>query len=78
LNKLFDVITSSAEFGVTKPDPKIYDILVEKLEVKPMSCLFIDDVEKNIISAEKVGMKTILFINQYEFEGELKKLEIKY
>jgi len=57
--KEFDLFVNSALQGVRKPDPKIYLITCEKLKVKPIECLFMDDTLENIETAIKLGMQTI-------------------
>lgn len=44
-----------------KPDIDIYQTLLEKYDLKPEECVFIDDLKDNIISAESLGINTILF-----------------
>ena len=57
----FDHMIISAEVGVAKPDPKIYHIALEQLQVKPKEAVFVDDFHENIEACEKVGMKGIHF-----------------
>ena len=78
LQNTFDPIISSCHSGIAKPNPEIYDILVEKLQRKPEECIFIDDKESNLIPARKLGITTILFTNQEELEKKLKTLNIKF
>src|SRR3989344_1803427 len=63
LKEEFDVLINSAEEGVKKPDPRIYLKTCERLGVKPEKCVFIDDDQKNLEGAEKVGMKSLFFTN---------------
>lgn len=51
----------SARVKTAKPDRKIFDILLEKYSLLPGECLFIDDIEINVQTAKKVGMRTIWF-----------------
>ena len=57
----FDHLTWSCELGVVKPDPAIYLHTVKKLSVSPDQALFIDNLEKNIVGAEAVGLHAALF-----------------
>jgi epoxide hydrolase-like predicted phosphatase len=57
---LFDDVFLSCEKGLAKPDPKFYELVIKEMNVKPQECLFVDDKEKNILPAEKLGMKTVL------------------
>jgi len=78
LDSYFEVIVSSGYSGLTKPDPRIYEMVIERLNVKPEQCLFIDDSQKILSPAEKLGMKIILFSGQSDLERDLKKLGIRY
>lgn len=46
---------------VIKPDPAIYRLLIERYDLVPENCVFVDDTQKNLDAAEKIGIKTILF-----------------
>jgi putative hydrolase of the HAD superfamily len=60
--RYFDGGIISAEVKASKPEPEIYRILMEKYSLFPDKCLFIDDIEKNVKTAESVGMRG-LFTN---------------
>ncbi len=64
--EIFDVSIFSAEVMARKPEPEIYRIILEKLEVIPEESIFIDDFPENIKGAEKLGIKTILYKNTQE------------
>jgi HAD superfamily hydrolase (TIGR01509 family) len=51
----------SHEVGVRKPDRRIYELLVERYNLVPSECLYVDDKEKNLHPAVALGMKTHLF-----------------
>ena len=70
----FDEIFISAELGVTKPDPKIYTMVLEALDLKPEETVFIDDFLHNIEAARKLGMHGIHFQGKAQAMGELKAL----
>lgn len=57
----FSGVLISAEEHVIKPDPAIYRRLCEKFDLVAEECLFVDDVEKNIIGAQSVGMQGYCF-----------------
>ena len=57
----FDHIIISAEVGVAKPDPKIFQIALQQAGVSPNEAVFVDDFYVNIEGCEKVGMKGIHF-----------------
>ena len=49
-----------------KPSEEIYKYLLNKYKLKAEECLFIDDIEKNIEGAKKVGMKAEIFKHNYD------------
>lgn len=53
-------IMISGNVGLAKPNPKIYEYMLEKYHLHPATCLFIDDEPANIKAAQDLGMKTIL------------------
>ena len=58
--EIFDHIVDSCEEGVRKPDPKIYQIALERANVRPNEVLFLDDFEGNLIAAEALGIDGLL------------------
>lgn len=66
IREAFDFILVSEEAGFKKPDAKIFELALEKLDLSPEQCLFIGDHPQNDIEgAGKYGMKTIWFeVNQ--------------
>ncbi|NCC80455.1 MAG: hypothetical protein EOM07_12735, partial [Clostridia bacterium] len=46
-----------------KPGNRIYEILLDKYQLKAEECIFIDDTLANIKSAEKLGMKGIHYLH---------------
>jgi putative hydrolase of the HAD superfamily len=67
----FDQLTWSCELGVVKPDPAIYLHTIKKLNVKPEQALFIDNLQKNIVGAEEVGLRAALFENVEQLQRDL-------
>jgi epoxide hydrolase-like predicted phosphatase len=57
----FNEIIISAEVRVAKPDPEIYRMMLEKIDLIPERTLFIDDFIENIDGAKAVGMHALLF-----------------
>lgn len=71
--KYFDggIISSEAKFS--KPDNRIYEILLEKYSLIPEECLYIDDLEINVKAAEVAGMKGLVTFGSLEVYKELEK-----
>ncbi|MEQ8189028.1 MAG: HAD family phosphatase [Candidatus Eremiobacterota bacterium] len=70
---LFDTIIFSCRVGSVKPEPEIYRMCLSKLALKAEDCLFIDDSEKNIAGAQKIGMNTIHYTSFDNFKESVKK-----
>lgn len=62
LNNYFDTIIISEEVGFSKPDKRIFELALNKLNVQPEDVLFIgDDLEKDIAGPQNVNIKGIWF-----------------
>lgn len=66
LERWFPVIVISAEEGISKPDPRIYQRACERLGQAPGDCLFVDDRAANVAGAEAVGMRALQFVSSPE------------
>jgi HAD superfamily hydrolase (TIGR01509 family) len=51
----------SGDVGVRKPDRAIFEYLINRLDVNVSDAVFVDDNSKNLDSATKLGLKTVLF-----------------
>jgi putative hydrolase of the HAD superfamily len=56
---LFDVIVESAREGLRKPDPRIYALVLARLDVLASEAVFLDDLGINLKPAKAMGMTTI-------------------
>jgi putative hydrolase of the HAD superfamily len=56
---LFDHVIESAKIGLRKPDPRIYQMMIETLGVDPKNCVYLDDLGVNLKPARAMGMTTI-------------------
>ena len=56
---LFDHVIESARVGLRKPDPRIYAMMLDALDVPPESCIYLDDLGINLKPARAMGMTTI-------------------
>jgi putative hydrolase of the HAD superfamily len=68
---LFDYVIESAKIGLRKPDPRIYQMMVEALSVDPRNCVYLDDLGVNLKPAREMGMKTIKVTNASQAINEL-------
>ena len=68
---LFDHVIESARIGLRKPDPRIYQMMVEALEVDPRDCVYLDDLGVNLKPARDMGMTTIKVASAAQAIAEL-------
>jgi epoxide hydrolase-like predicted phosphatase len=61
VDEIFDVVVDSAFVGSRKPEPRIYQITLERLGTAPEAALFVDDVEINCQAARELGIQAIHF-----------------
>jgi epoxide hydrolase-like predicted phosphatase len=71
---LFDVTVISGEVGLHKPQPEIYLLACERLEVEPAAAVFVDDLRENCAGAEAVGMTALLHRDPAETVAKLETL----
>jgi len=73
---LFESILVSGEVKLVKPDPAIFHLLLQKIQLQPQECLLIDDSLSNIMAAQKLGFATHHFNSPAQLETELQQLGI--
>ena len=73
---LFDDMVISAHVGFVKPEPEIYNLVLEKIGKPARECLFIDDSLANIEQAKQMGFVTIHFTSPEQLEDELTHMGI--
>ncbi|MDB5160875.1 MAG: HAD-superfamily hydrolase, subfamily variant 3 [Candidatus Saccharibacteria bacterium] len=74
LKKVFNEIIISSELGIAKPDPRIFQIALARLQVEPHEAVFIDDISRYIYAAKELGINTILYDNFGQMKTELVRL----
>lgn len=68
---LFDHVIESAKIGLRKPDPRIYQMMTDKLGVDPKRCVYLDDLGVNLKPAREMGMTTIKVVTAEQALTEL-------
>jgi len=66
----------SYELESLKPKKEFFNKLLEKFELTPDSCLFIDDLQKNVDGARDLGIQSILFKDLDQLKSDLAKMVI--
>lgn len=79
LDSFIDIIVTSEEAGIEKPDSKIFQLVLNKLSLRADEAMMVgDDFSKDIIGACSVGMKAAWY-NKKKLPSEItcKYIEIK-
>ena len=67
LTPYFDSVVISAEVGIKKPDPRIFDTTLEQTGLKPEEVIYVGDTEDDTKAARAAGIVPILI--QRDTEG---------
>lgn len=71
---LFDAVILSYREGYIKPDPAIYKLAADRLNISAKEAVFTDDKEKYCTAAKEIGMKAIIYKDFEQFKRELEAL----
>lgn len=74
MEKYFDKVVLSYQEAIAKPDPRIYQLVCERLGVEPSECVFADDNEVNVDAANKIGMHGIVFTSNGDYFAKLEEI----
>ncbi|HYJ20940.1 MAG TPA: HAD family phosphatase [Solirubrobacterales bacterium] len=61
VDEIFETVVDSGFVGCRKPEPRIYEMTLERLGLPAEACLFVDDLLPNIEGARKAGMSAVHF-----------------
>ncbi|MBB5933995.1 HAD-IA family hydrolase [Streptomyces zagrosensis] len=59
-DQLYDVVLISEHYKMRKPDPEIYAVMLDLMELPGEACVFVDDTARNLPPAEELGIAAIL------------------
>lgn len=65
---------TSAEEGVMKPDPRIFEVALARTGAQPAEAIFVDDMEENVAAARALGMHAIHFTDTESTIAQLVRL----
>ena len=71
---LVDEIVYSHEVGMSKPDPRIYALVCERLGVRPREMIFLDDAQACVAGANEAGIHAIHYRNNAQAIEEIEAL----
>lgn len=64
----------SYEERLIKPDPEIFKRLLDRYGLCSDECIFIDDIEQNVIASKELGIHGIVFQNKMQAENEIEMI----
>lgn len=67
----FDHIFISAELGLAKPDPRIYQLVIAEMGARPDEVVFVDDFIENVRAAREAGWNAVHFQSQEQALADL-------
>jgi epoxide hydrolase-like predicted phosphatase len=73
----FEKLFISAELGIAKPDPRIYQLALEEYGLAPQAAVFVDDLPENVRAAEALGMAGVLYQAGMDVPGALAALGVR-
>jgi putative hydrolase of the HAD superfamily len=74
VDELFDVVVDSAFVGTRKPEPRIYELTLERLGVPAAAALLIDDIELNCDAARQLGIHAVWFRSTEQAIAEIESV----
>ena len=72
--ELLDGMVVSYQVHILKPDARIYRCLLEKYNLNPAECVFLDDLEANTAAAKREGIGAITIASEEQLLRELDTL----
>jgi putative hydrolase of the HAD superfamily len=72
LDRYFEAYVVSCVTGFRKPDPRAYEALLNRANLAPGLCLFVDDRQENVSAALRLGMQALLFQDAADLREQLR------
>ena len=80
VHKKFSIVREVDRFilsfreGVRKPDPRIFQVALDRLHAVPSESLYIDDIEPFVHTARSLGLRAIHFKDEAQLKKDLRAL----
>jgi len=71
---LFDEVVESSKVGARKPEPRFFEIALDRVGVAAAEAVFVDDLGVNLKPARELGMRTIKFVSEEQAVSELESV----
>ena len=74
VEEIFDVVVDSSAVGTRKPERRIYEITLDRLDVAAGNAVLVDDVELNCQAARELGLTAVWFQDNEQAIAELESV----
>jgi putative hydrolase of the HAD superfamily len=74
VDEIFDTVVDSAFVGTRKPEPRIYELTLERLGVEAAAAVLVDDIEANCTGARELGIHAVWFRSSDQAIAEIEAL----
>jgi putative hydrolase of the HAD superfamily len=71
IDDVFELVVDSAFVGMRKPEPRIYELTLERLGLPAEACVFVDDLQVNVDAAVALGMRGVVYRDTAQALAEL-------
>ncbi|HEY0319113.1 MAG TPA: HAD family phosphatase [Solirubrobacterales bacterium] len=72
VDEIFETVVDSAFVGVRKPEPRIYELTLERIGLPAEACLFVDDLAVNCEGARDAGLNAVHFQDNEQAIAEIR------
>lgn len=72
----FDGLLISGDEGLVKPDPEVFELLIERFDLEPASTVFIDDRHENVAAARAAGLLGIHHTSAEDLRARLRAFDV--
>ncbi|OHB66184.1 MAG: hypothetical protein A2Y77_04640 [Planctomycetes bacterium RBG_13_62_9] len=72
----FDVILAGDVVSKKKPDPEIYNLVLERLHLRPVECAVVEDNRNGLLAAKGAGMYCVVTTNGYTEDEDFSEADL--
>ena len=72
----FEPVFLSYQMGLAKPDPRIFEAVLQQLQANPNECFLVDDLVENVQAAQEIGFCVHHFKNAGLLKSTLQSMNL--
>lgn len=72
----FDLILAGDVVSKKKPDPEIYNLALQRLDLKPNECVVIEDSRNGLLAAKTAGIYCVITTNGYTKDEDFTEADV--